>query len=210
MSYRDILKKVPVAKSTLSQWLRDLPLTKQEKAYLKSRTDSSITRGRIKAAAAHRASRIEREKADQAQAEIEFERFSKDPFFLVGVALYWAEGAKRSSGFEFVNSDDEMISLMVKWVEMFLSIPRVQQKARLYIHKPYAHENLEKKWAALLEIPLGNFQKTIYKPTGLLVKKRPQYKGCLRLEIGRVRFMRKMQYWQNLLFALFGKKGTLS
>ena len=35
LSYNDILKQVPVAKSSLSLWLKDLPLTKSEKKVLK-------------------------------------------------------------------------------------------------------------------------------------------------------------------------------
>jgi hypothetical protein len=210
LSYRDILAILPVAKSTLSEWLKDLPLTNDERKYLKTRIDSNISRGRIKAASAHRVNRLEREKLAQKEAQKEFEKFASDRFFLVGIALYWAEGTKRSSGFEFVNSDSEMVGFMVLWVEKFFNISRQQQKIRLFIHKPYAHEHLEKKWSSLLGIPLQNFQKTIYKSTGLLIKKRPGYIGCVRLEIGRMHLMRKMQYWQNQLFALFCKRGTLS
>ena len=34
LSYNEILKRIPVAKSSLSLWLRDLPLTKDEKRIL--------------------------------------------------------------------------------------------------------------------------------------------------------------------------------
>ena len=51
------------------------------------------------------------------------------------------------------------------------------------MHKPYAHEEWEKYWAKEINITLENFKKTVFKPTGLLVKKRPNYKGCLRVEL---------------------------
>ncbi|MEK7178875.1 MAG: hypothetical protein AAB727_01300 [Patescibacteria group bacterium] len=182
-SYNDILKKIPVAKSTLSLWLKDLPLTKEEKQYLKKRKDSNINRGRIKAATAHRRNRIEKEKLIREEAKKEFKKFIKDPLFHTGVALYWAEGTKRGDMFQFSNSDSAMTHIMLCWIEKFLKRKRSEIFARLYMHKPYAHEEWEKYWAKEINIPLENFKKTVFKPTGLLVKKRPNYKGCLRVEL---------------------------
>jgi hypothetical protein len=93
-TYKEILGEIPVAKSSLSLWLKDLPLTDREREYLKTRRDSNISMGRIKAATSNRANRLEREKVTAAQAELEFEKRRWDPLFLVGVTLYWALGRK--------------------------------------------------------------------------------------------------------------------
>lgn len=199
-SYKDILKVVPVAKSTLSSWLKDLPLTNEEKHYLKKRLDNNISHGMIKAAAAHRRNRLEREKLIFNEARKEFDKFAHDPLFHTGIALYWAEGAKRSSMFQFSNSDTEMMRVMLFWVEKFLNRKRQGIFVRLYMHKPYIHENWEQHWAKEIQIPIKNFKKTIYKPTGLLVKKRPNYKGCLRLEVPKsTRDRIKIIFWFNML-----------
>lgn len=205
-SYNDILKEVPVSKSSLSCWLKDLPLTDEEKLSLKNRKNSSISRGRIKTATALRRLRLERERLLFQETQKEFYNFVSDPFFQVGIALYWAEGTKRSFSFGFANSDASMIDLMLLWIERFLNIKRGDIKVRLYIHKPYAHENCEEWWSQNINVPLGNFQKTVYKPTGLLVKKRPAYKGCLRIEIGKISYMRKMIFWQKILVEHYRKR----
>jgi len=205
-SYKEILAQLPVAKSTLSSWLADLPLTHSEKAAVKRRIDSNISKGRIRAAASLRAIRLEREQVLQRLATIEFVELGKDPLFQIGVALYWAEGSKRDSGFYFANSDTEMINLMLLWIERFLKVKRETIKVRLYIHRPYAHENCERYWSSKIRVPLKNFQSTIYKPTGLLVKKRPNYKGCLRINLGKMEFLRKMLYWQNMLIEEYRKR----
>ena len=186
-SYSDILKEVPVSKSSISIWLQDLKLTDQEQKSLL------------------RQNRLERERLLFLTAKEEFKTWADDPFFHVGIALYWAEGAKRNSAFMFVNSDSEMMALIVLWIESFLKIDRKTLKYRLFIHKPYAHENCEAWWAGELKVPLSSFQKTIYKPTGLLVKKRPNYKGCLRIEMS-LKYLRIMQFWQNLLIGHHGKQ----
>jgi hypothetical protein len=201
-SYNDIIREFqsPLAKSTLSVWLKDMPLTDEEKFYLKKRKSKNISRGRIKAATAHRRNRLEREKALFIEAKKEFENSLTEPFFYIGIALYWAEGTKRQRDFSFTNSDPDMIALMIKWVETFLGVTKKSLSLRLYIHKPYAHENLEEFWSQITGVDVKDFSKTIYKPTNLGIKKRPAYKGCLQIRIKRSRnFFLKTQMWQNML-----------
>ena len=205
-SYRDILRTVPVAKSTLSEWLKDFPLTRVEKDALKRRKDSNISRGRIRAAAALSALRLERERIIRQEAVREYQKYSGDPLFKIGVALYWAEGSKRHGGFSFINSDPDMIIFMITWMETFLHIYRIDIKVRLYIHKPCAHENHEQFWSKYLAIPACNFQRTIYKPTGLLIKKRPNYRGCLRITVDKVSLRLKMLFWQRMLIEDYRKR----
>lgn len=207
LSYKDILKEVPVAKSTLSNWLSDLPLTESEKHLLKDRQNSNISRGRIRAASALRDRRLERDEITLKEAQIRFKELKDDPFFQTGIALYWAEGAKRNSFFAFTNSDPDMMKVMVKWIERFLNVDKNKIRARLYLHKPYMHEECESFWSKEIEIPIQNFGKTVIKPTGLQIKKRPNYKGCLRLELGEVRYLRIMKFWQQMLIEYHLKQG---
>jgi hypothetical protein len=204
-SYKEIQEVIPVAKSSLSLWLKDFPLTDSEKHTLKGRKDGNISRGRIRAAASNRMRRVVRDGFLFRDAKREFEEKSKDPFFHVGVALYWGEGAKRNTYFCFTNSDSEMMAVMVTWIEKFLSVKKTEIRARLYTHKPFAHENSEKYWSDSLGLPIANFRKTVYKPTRLLVKKRPNYKGCLRIELPGVTNLRKMLFWQKMLFERYKK-----
>lgn len=206
LSYREILKTVAVSKSTLSLWLKNAALTADEKAILKTRRDGNISIGRIRAAASLHALRLERDAILLEEARREFETNRKDPFFHTGLALYWAEGSKRSNSFTFVNSDASMIVVMLDWMEKFLQVERTQVGARLYLHKPYAHENCELYWSNSIKIPLSNFRRTIYKPTGLLIKKRPSYMGCLRIEVGKVAYFRKYTFWQKMLLVEYKKQ----
>lgn len=199
LSYTEILKVVPVAKSSLSLWLKDLPLTQKEKEGLKNRKDSNISRGRIKAGAANRENRLVRELKYFEEAKTLFLIHKDDPLFHIGIALYWAEGAKRNNQYLFVNSDHEMMSVMVTWLERYLGYSRRELRYRLYIHKPYAHENLERFWMKELNVTEAQFTKTVYKPTNLGIKKRPNYKGCLRVEVPKSRaLLCKMKFWQSM------------
>lgn len=205
-TYRNILKEVAVSKSSVSLWLKDLPLTEGEKKVLKRSKDSAIKRGRIRAAASLRFAREDRDRVIFFEAKKEFSLFISESLFQVGLALYWAEGSKRSNQFAFTNSDFQMINLMVDWMERYFSIPRSEIRARLYIHKPYAHERCEEFWSSKTGISIKNFRRTIYKPTPLLIKKRPGYRGCIRIEVGKVAFFRKMVFWQQMFLEHYKKE----
>lgn len=207
LSYKEILRRVPVAKSTLSEWLQKMPLTDAEKAILKRRKESNISIGKIRAAAALHSLKIARDEILRKISKVEFEKYTKDPFFYVGLSLYWAEGAKRNDLFSFTNSGSDMMLVMLAWMERFFGVRRENVRARLYIHKPYAHENCKGYWSRSIGIPISNFRKTIYKPTGLLIKKRPNYMGCLRIEIGGVAYLRKYLFWQKMMLEDYGKQG---
>lgn len=205
-SYKDILSEIHVAKSTISNWLKDLPITSEEKKLLKERIDSNISRGRIKSATANRRNRLVKEKELFELSKIEFENYKNDPMFLVGIGLYWAEGSKRTSTFQFMNSDSDMINFMILWGKKFFPKESRNMHLRLYMHKIYSCEKCEEYWSKITGFPLSKFKKTVYKPSGLGVKKRPMYKGCIRIEIPKgSHLLRKMQFWQNLLITEFRK-----
>lgn len=206
-SYNEIIRESGLAKSTLSEWLKNLPLTEEEKRYLKKRRDKNISHGRVKAATAHRKKRLERDKMLFTVAKEEFKSFIRDPLFHTGIALYWAEGSKRSGLFQFSNSDQSMMRVMILWVERFLGRKREEIFGRLYMHKPYIHEKWEESWSYATGIPFKNFKKTIYKPTGLLVKKRPHYRGCLRLEVPKsTSEKKKVVFWSAMLARYYKKQ----
>lgn len=206
MSYRDILARLPVAKSSLSKWLVDLPLTPLEKQSLRHCRDKNISKGRIRAASALRERRLDREKIIFHQAKKEFAVFVRDPFFQVGMALYWAEGSKRTDSWTFTNSDADMVVLMMSWLKKFFSVETKEVRVRLQIHKPFAHEDQEEYWSQQLGVPLARFHRTTYKQQGLLVKKRPNYKGCMRIHLSGVAYLKKMLFWQQMLVEYYRKK----
>ncbi len=206
MSYRDILDEVKVAKSSLSLWLKDFPLTDYEKKALKKRRTSNITRGRIKVAGILRNRRLSRESVWLDEARKTFRKYKHEPFFHTGVALYWAEGSKRVNQWGFTNSDEEMSLVMIKWLEKYIEVKKLELHFRLYIHKLYAHENCELWWQNKLGVQAVQFGKTTYKPSGRGVKKRPQYKGCVRIEVRKSKgLLLKMKFWQNMLIEHYAK-----
>lgn len=203
-TYKEILAIVPVAKSSLSLWLKDLPLTKSEKIALKNRKSASISRGRIKVAGILHTRRLVREKAQWVEARDVFKKYSNEPFFHTGLALYWAEGGKRTDQWQFMNSDVDMQILMIKWLVTYAAIEKKDLRFRLYVHKAYQSEECDSWWAKKLLVRSSQFLKTIIKPSGLSIKKRPNYRGCLRIEVRTSKsLLNKMRFWQKMLVEFY-------
>ena len=100
-----------------------------------------------------------------------------------------------------------MNAFMLMWIEQFVGNSRKNLRFRLYIHKLYAHENCELWWQTKMNILPMQFRRTIYKPSGRGIKKRPQYKGCLRFEVPRSKgLMMKMKFWQSMLVEYYQKQ----
>lgn len=198
-SYKEIMAILPVSKGTISKWCSNLPLTRKEEKYLRERSMVLQDKGRLKVALQNRERNEKRRDKIRLQAQIDFERYKKDPFFLVGLTLYWGEGAQKNNYVSFINSDISMIQIMNVWMPKFFRIEPVDIKYRLYIHKAYAKEKLEQFWSRECTIPLSQFQRTIYKPNPHTVKKYPEYKGCLRMVVSGVDYLITVCTWQECL-----------
>ena len=143
-SYSEILKKVPVAKSTLSLWLRTVGLAKRQKQRLTEKRLAAILRG----GETKRRQRIERTKKIKQIARAEIKIISKKELWLMGIMLYWAEGTKEKEyapggNVQFMNSDAAMIKLFLKWLFKICKIERKRLIFGIYIHEN-SKNNIEK------------------------------------------------------------------
>jgi hypothetical protein len=205
LSYKEIQAQIDVSKGLLSLWLKFLPLTPEEEHFLSQRMIDRRHKGRLGTMLSNRNRRVAREIQAFEDAKNIFNKNSNDWIFLMGIALYWAEGSKRTGCFQFINSDPDMTLFMYRWIQKYLGIEKSLIRCRLFTHKIEGHENHGIFWARNLEVEPSFFKKTIFKPTALAVKKNPDYKGCLRLEVGGIYELRLMKAWQKLLIQYYTK-----
>ncbi len=97
-SYSQILSVVPVSHSSLSIWLRDIKLSELQKANLEKRQ----VQGSLKGALIRKNDRILRSKKIKESASGDIDKLSKRELWLIGVALYWAEGSKEKDGYDSI------------------------------------------------------------------------------------------------------------
>ncbi len=186
LSYSEILREVPVAKSTLSVWLKDIGLAKAQKQRLTEKRRAA----QQKAQGACRNIRITRETEIIKVARDEVGRISQREFWLIGTALYWAEGSKQkpnlvSQKVSFNNSDPKMILLFDKWVKTFLDRGKDGVIYSLYIHQTADVERAKIFWGDLLDTVI---EKVYFKKGNPKTNRRNtqhSYFGLLRIEVRR-------------------------
>ena len=108
LSYSEIRKHVPVAKSSLSLWLRSVGLLEWQQERLSKRKLAAARMGGRKV----HERRVERTKQTVEQAAGEGQQYlqAKDVHWLTGVVFYWVEGSKpkpwnHAEQFGFTNMD---------------------------------------------------------------------------------------------------------
>ena len=116
-SYPEILAEVPVVKSTLWTWLKDVELCSEAKQVIAERRARNQAIG-VKGC---RDGRIQRTLDIQSAASEEVGTLSLREQWLIGAALYWEEGSKEKeqkpgSGVRFCNSDPHMVRFFQYWL----------------------------------------------------------------------------------------------
>lgn len=198
-SYREVLQHVPVAKSTLSLWLRSVGLSRRQRQRLTEKKLAAMRRGWE---TVHRM-RMRRwhEIRDRARAEVR--RLSRTERWLVGTALYWAEGAKEredspATSLKFSNSDFLMVLLFRDWLFEFLGVSKEQIRYGLYIHESANWFAARRFWAERLAIQPKTIR-VYFKRANPTPKRKNvgrDYIGLMRLSISQsIALVRKVSGW---------------
>jgi hypothetical protein len=190
LSYSEIRKQVPVAKSTLSTLLKNIKLSKKAKKIIESRT---VGAQKLGAEAKHN-QRVKKEEKIRKSAFSQITKITHKELFLMGIMLYWAEGTKSrgsnvSQSVDFSNSDPKMLKFFMNWLEVCLKIPKDMIAPRIYIHeskKDKVNEVLE-YWSKQITFPKEKFSRTCFTKTVYPRKNKrkdtTQYYGQLRIRI---------------------------
>ena len=74
-------------------------------------------------------------------------KLSRRERFLVGIALYAADGSKTAHTVQFTNSDPQMIKFMVGWMREFLKIDEKRLRGSIWIHLNQQEEKARFFWS---------------------------------------------------------------
>ncbi len=165
ISVNEIAAKLGVAKSTASYWVRDIILSVEQLEKLRGNSLRGAELGRTKGAFVQKQKRIAKIKKYDKQGILKLKHLSPEAFFTAGIALYWAEGSKKTRKLQICNSDPELINFMIKWFCYFLEAQMTDFVARIGINE--IHQNRDNKvkkyWSKQTNIPLSQFSKTSFK-----------------------------------------------
>ena len=211
LSYQEILDQIPVAKSSLSLWLKSVKLVESQKQRLSEKKLASARRG----AQRMKDIRIALTQQIKDKARQEVGKLSKRELWLIGVALYWAEGSKEKehrpgSGTVFSNSDPYMISVYLMWLLDSINLPEEKIYFVIYLHEnnKYRLEEVKEYWYKVTRFPRENFKHVYFKKHKINTKRRNignSYFGLLKVIVTESSILnRTIQGWVEGVYQYSG------
>lgn len=201
-TYDRIQVELGCSRSSISLWVRDLP--KPEPRYTPEEQRELMQAGLTRLREAQNEER--RRVKDSARQEIG--ELSDRDLFMVGVALYWAEGQKskpyqRREVVNFVNSDPAVIKVFLAWLDL-LGVPRERLVYRVMIHESADVDGAERYWAGVVGIDASALQRTTLKkhnPKTVRKNIGDDYRGCLVLRVlrGAELYCRIEGWWNGIV-----------
>jgi len=188
-SYNMISEKLGLAKSTLSDWLREIPYTPSKEV------EKRIKLNYLNIAQFKHNQRMMDIKKMKEIGKKEIGRLTKRDLWMLGIGLYLGEGSKLYEEITIINSDPKIIKIAVKWFREFCGL---KDENFAPIAHTYPDNNIKetiKYWAKVIGIPENQFRKTqIDRRTNKAGKKKRKLpygtlflriKSCGRKEFGR-------------------------
>ncbi len=202
LSYGEILKIVPIAKSTLQNWLTlsGLTLTRE---HLEIQLRKRIENKRV-ATESSRLTRSARVKAEVDSFISKCRNYLSDPLFVAGVIAYESEGAKFDC--KFSNSDYRMIKLFVNFVKVYIEpLQKASFRYRVFVHVGRSSDlnKIMKFWADRLSVPVSEIKLTWKRN---LVKHRrhnEDYVGQMLVSVSSKLVLKKLQTLSDIIIGQY-------
>ena len=197
LTYAEIMSKVNIAKSTLSVWLKDVGIAKPQTQRLTLQRKLA----QIKASAACRNIRIEKEKNIIELAKKEIGNIPQKELKLIGTILYWAEGSKQkkhnvSQRVSFGNYDPKMVLLFDRWLREICYLKTSDLVYCIYIHRTADIERARLFWEKLLKVKIEKIYFKNHSPKTNRRNINEDYNGLLRIDVSRSTDLnRKINGW---------------
>jgi hypothetical protein len=189
LTYREIMAQIPIAKSTLSDWLHSVGLSKHQKQRLTAKKLEAIGKG----GAAKRAQRIARTEKIITAAIKDIGTITRRELWLMGVMLYWAEGSKEKeyrpgSLAQFNNTDPDMIRLFLLWLKEICEKTFEDLTIDVYIHDLQRERTVEilGYWTNIINGPKNVIAHVYYKKGNPKTPRKnigDSYHGTLRIGV---------------------------
>lgn len=196
LSYREILARLPfkLAKSTVSQWCKDVELTPEQLDRLDQLFRTSSYRNRLLGSKANQHRRAEEVRAIRAKAGAEVAQLRHNELWLAGLMLYWAEGNKRRL-VGLSNSDPRLIALMMKWFREICCVREEKLRVYLHLHSGQDENSMKRFWCGVTGLPLSQFGKSYVKIEGTGHRKNILYNGTIRISICDSNLLHTIHGW---------------
>jgi hypothetical protein len=181
MTVPDIAAELGVSKSSVSLWVRDVPVP-------------PMARRRTRSQAPH-PHKLRRLAEIQAMDRLGVERvgtIDEQAFLVAGAALYAGEGAKGDGCVAFANTDPALLDLYMRWIRYFFEIDEGRLRGSLYLHRGLDVVAATRYWSDRLDLPVDQFIKPQIVDRVARRKQSKHVNGCMTVRYSCARTHRQV------------------
>lgn len=194
----DVARRIGVSMSTVCRWFREdgVPMPVAYRGATRAQQEAVVERW-------------PRQQTEQDEHRDAVGALTQRELFLIGVALYWSEGAKskpwnRSHVLSFCNSDTTMICVYLAWLDL-LGVAHEQVRCSVSIHESADVKSAERHWGRVLgpSRALGWTSLKRHVPTTRRKNVGEAYRGCLTVRVrqGAGLYRRVAGAWEGIALA---------
>jgi DNA-binding transcriptional MerR regulator len=211
LSLREIEALLSIPRSTLSGWLKEVPLSDAQKTRLKQNSDIALIKARVKASDWHRSQKELRLQRAQEEAQVVLKNIKIDENIieLALAMLYLGEGAKQNTT-AIGNSNPLILKFFLSVLLGKYQVNPVKIKCDLHIRADQNPEELKKYWSKELNLPLSNFRSVMVDIRTTGRTSYPNYKGVCLINCGSIAIQRKLISLYNLFCQKVIEDGRLA
>lgn len=193
LSYGEIQKLLSIPKSTLSHWLRNVVLTKEQKIRLDQNYGNGLIKARVKAAQWRRNQKELRLKVaeDEALSTLHQIKINDNIIELALAMLYMGEGAKNNST-SMGSSSPLVLKFFIKVLIKIYNVEPTKIRCDLHLRSDQNTEEMKSYWSIELNLLLSNFRSVIFDLRTSDRKTYAHYKGVCLVNCGTVAIQRKL------------------
>jgi hypothetical protein len=159
MALRAIAEQLGVSKSSVSLWVRGIELTAEQNATLLAQ--NPVRNGQLLGMRVY-SDRCRQQRLAAQEHGRELAR-SRDPEFLAGCMLYWAEGSKTRNAAQLVNADPDLVETFLRFLRSCYAVPdqRVAFSVNCFLGNGLSVDDIQVWWLERLGLPASCLRKAV-------------------------------------------------
>ncbi len=166
MSIKAIASALNVSTGSASLWCQSIKLTHLQREKLRRSQIAAGHRGRMIGAEINRQKRLNAISDAEQWGKKSVGNLSSRDKYLLGIGLYWGEGAKsRTDTAAITNSDSSVIVFSMRWMQDCFSLTNKDFNPYIYISEIHTHrkQDIVRFWSRTLKLPQSQFHTVFLK-----------------------------------------------
>lgn len=201
LSIGKIERRLGIRRSTLSGWLKNIPLSVKQKKKLLQDWKNGLVKARKKAVLWHNAQKEKRlQEAKEGALKILEEIDSNNQVIheLALAMLYIREGSKKALDTALGSSDALLLQFFLAILRRVYKVDENKIRCELSLRADQDPQKMKRYWSRVLKIPIGSFKRVNLDKRTAGVKTYSYYKGVCNIRCGTVAIQRRLVNIGNL------------